>query len=361
VNAKRGTLLVLAALVAAFAALLVRPYLQFALLAVLLAYVLYPLQRRLEPRVGERPAAGLLVVVAIVAVLGPLAYLVAVVVRQAGTVIEAVRASRNALDSVEAAAATYLGVNVELDPAALVGQEGGDGSLVDAVLGVFGGLTELSVGVVVTLFLLYYLVKDGDRLVAWTCAVVPLPEAVQDDLLDDLDDLAWAVLVGNVAVAVVQGVLTGVALLLVGFSSVVFWTVVVTLFALLPLVGAPLVWGPAAALLALQGQPAAAVFLAAWGGVVVAVADDYLRPIIGGHEAQLNPGLFVVGIFGGIAVLGVMGVFFGPIVLGVAKTLLEAAGREVGEGEASGSGAGGSGGSGGGAGTESDEPPPPPV
>lgn len=327
-NAKRATLLLLAALAVGLVVVLLRPYLQFVLAAVVLAYALSPLQRRLAPRVGSRVSAAALIVVAVVAVILPFAFVLAVVVQQATAVTGMLESLGEALGSVQAALREF-GVTVRV--ADVVGGIGGEdvtGRVLGTVLGLFGGLSAASIGVLVTLFLLYYLLVDGDDLVRWVREVVPLPGDTVDALLVDLDRLMWAVLVGNVAVAVVQGVLTGVGLVVVGFPSAVFWTVVTVFLALLPVVGAPVVWVPASVYLVAADRPLAAAFVFAWGAVVVGLADNYLRPVIGGHEAQLNPGLFVVGIFGGLAAFGFMGVFFGPIALGAAKTVLELVGAE---------------------------------
>jgi predicted PurR-regulated permease PerM len=103
----------------------------------------------------------------------------------------------------------------------------------------------------------------------------------------------------------------------------VFWTVLSTVVSLLPLVGASLVWLPASAYLFLIDEPARAALLFAYGALLVSASDNYLRPIIGGHEANLSPGLFVVGIFGGVVAMGFLGLFFGPVILGVLKALVE--------------------------------------
>jgi predicted PurR-regulated permease PerM len=138
----------------------------------------------------------------------------------------------------------------------------------------------------------------------------------------------WAVLVGNVAVAAVQGVLTGIGFAALGIENAVFWTVVTIVLALLPLIGASVIWIPASGYLLLIGRPIAAALLFAYGALVVSLSDNYLRPMIGGREADLNPALFVLGVFGGLAAFGVMGLFFGPVVVGTLKVLVELTARQ---------------------------------
>ena len=319
----RAFLLLAIGFFAVLCGLLVVPFLQYLLAAVLLGYVLMPVQRRLEPRTGPRVAAATLILVTVFAVVVPVAALIAVTSRQARTALEFLRELLSGTSRIE----EFLGIQITLND--IIGTDGSNGPvLVRGILDLFGSLTAVVIGLTVLLFALYYFLTSADDLVGWVRRVTPLPAPIQDEILARLDRLLWAVLVGNVVVALVQGVLTGVGLLAVGFSNAVFWTVMTTLFSLLPLIGASVVWIPAAAYLFLVGQVPQAVGLFAYGTLVVSLSDNYLRPMVGGHEAKLNPGLFIVGIFGGVVAFGFMGLFFGPIVLGGFKVLVEVFVRE---------------------------------
>ena len=319
----RTFLLFAIGLFAVLCGLLIVPFLQYLLAAVLLGYVLMPVQRRLEPHTGPRVAAATLILVTVFAVVVPVAVLIAVTSRQARTAVTFLRELLSGTSQIE----RFLGVQITLED--ILGTTGDNGSvLVRGILDLFGSLTTVAIGLTVLLFALYYFLTSGDTLVRWVRKVTPLPTPIQDELLARLDRLMWAVLVGNVVVALVQGVLTGVGLLVVGFSNAVFWTVMTTVLSLLPLIGASVVWVPAAVYLFFAGQIPQAVGLFAYGTLVVSLSDNYLRPLVGGHEAKLNPGLFIVGIFGGVVAFGFMGLFFGPILLGVFKVLIEVFVRE---------------------------------
>ncbi|MFC4357497.1 AI-2E family transporter [Halobium salinum] len=320
---QRTFLLALLLVFGVLSALLVLPYLQYVLAALLLGYALHPLHRRLEPRVGSRVAAGVLIAATVFAVLFPIAILAQVALSGARSVFETITAYLEQGELVRWL--EEMGVQVP----DLVEMIGNGGSLpVGGLVGVLGGLTNAAVGLTVLVFVLYYLLTTGDALMAWLRRVTPLTPAVQDELYARVDRLTWAALVVNVVVAGVQGVLTGIGLWAVGFPNPAFWTVMTTLLALLPLIGASVVWAPAAVYLLFVSDPLHGVALAAYGALVVSLSDNYLRPVLGGHEARLNPGLFVLGIFGGTAALGFVGIFYGPIVLGALKALVEVYTRE---------------------------------
>ena len=313
--------------------LLVLPLLQYVLLAVLLGYVLHPIHERLAPRIGPRLAAGGLVTATALVVLLPLGTVIAIAADQAAQVLAAVRAGRLGIDTVEQFLREQVGITIDiggtigntLTPDAVLGVvEGQSGAaLFGRAASLFGGLSNAVIGLTVLVFLSYYLLTDGTGFVRWLSDVAPVSGDAWDELTARVDRLLWAVIVGNVAVATVQGVLTGIGFVVVGFPNAVFWTVVTVVLGLLPLIGASIVWIPASIYLFVLGRPLAAVVLFVYGATLVSIADNYLRPMIGGREAGLNPGLFVLGISGGLFVFGFLGVFFGPVVLGTLKVLVE--------------------------------------
>ena len=118
------------------------------------------------------------------------------------------------------------------------------------------------------MLLLYYFLKDGDRFVRWLRRTTPLPDRVQDELYGEIDAITGAVLVGHVLVAVVQGALAGFGLFATGVPNATFWTAVMVVLALLPVVGSFLVWGPAVVYLVTGGRPLA-------GGALRATLEVY--------------------------------------------------------------------------------------
>ncbi|MEM4781276.1 MAG: AI-2E family transporter, partial [Halalkalicoccus sp.] len=120
----------------------------------------------------------------------------------------------------------------------------------------------------------------------------------------------------------IEGAIAGLGLFATGIPNAAFWTFVMIVLALLPLIGAFMVWAPAAGYLFVIGEAGSATLLFAYGIVVVSMIDNYARPILIDREAQLNPGVILVGVFGGVYALGFVGLFVGPIALGVLAAAL---------------------------------------
>lgn len=327
---RNGTgLIVLVTLSVFLGALVILPYLSYVLLAIVLAYILMPAQRELEAHLSDGMAAATLVLVAILAILLPVAYLVNVAISQAREALAVVEEGTLSVDLIE----SYLedlGIDVDLEWLYTTYQAQITNALErvgNRSLEFVGGIPELLIGFTVMLFVLFTLLRDGDRLVRWSRTVAPIRDDVQRQFLTELDRLMWASVVGNVVVAVIQAVALAIGLAIVGVPALIFLTVTTFVFALLPLIGAFGVWLPVSIYLVAVGRPLAGGFVFLYGSVV-SVSDMYLRPALIGRSSAYNAATVVVGIFGGLVVFGGVGLFVGPVVLGGAKVALDIVARE---------------------------------
>lgn len=322
-NRKRGFLVVLLAVFAYLSLQLFLPFVQYVLGAVLLAYVLYPLQRRLAPRTSPTIAALSLVALAVLGVIVPLVALAALVAEDAIAILETVDPEAIRVEDLEATVEEIAGVEADLASAFRdSGQQVGM-ALFEQSRRWLATFTHALVGLGVTLFLLYYLLKDGASLVAYCKETTPLPADVQEDFYGRLDAVMAAVLIGHVFIAVVQGTIAGLGLIATGIPNAAFWTFVMIVLALVPLVGAFLVWGPAVGYLFLTAELVPAIALLVYCVVVVSLTDDYLRPIVVDRYADLSPAIILLGVLGGIYAFGITGLFFGPVVLGAFVATLD--------------------------------------
>jgi len=92
--------------------------------------------------------------------------------------------------------------------------------------------------------------------------------------------------------------------------------------AVVPVLGAFVVWIPAALFLAMEGSWGRALILAVWGGLVVSTIDNLLRPILVGNRLKLHTVLAFIALVGGLIAFGASGLILGPVVLTVTMVLL---------------------------------------
>jgi predicted PurR-regulated permease PerM len=298
--------------------------LQYILLAIVLAYVLTPAQRKLERYTSSVTAALTLISFSVFVLFIPVAYLLTVAIQQGLGLLTALQEGELSLDTIQDRIET-IGYVIDLDLLYVTYQEPittGLQRLATGAVTVIGGLPGVLIGLTVTVFVLFALLRDGEQFVTWLQSIAPLSDRVERELLRELDALMWASVIGNVAVAAIQAILLGIGLALLGVPGVVFLTVATFILTLLPLVGAFGVWVPVSLYLFAIGRPTAAVLLFVFGSVVSA-SDIYLRPAIINRSGALNVAIIVVGIFGGIVLFGAMGLFVGPVVLGGSKVVLD--------------------------------------
>lgn len=319
-NRHRAFLLFLIALSAAASLLIVLPFLQYVLAAIILAFLLHPLNVRLTPHLGRRLSPIVLILATVIAVVLPTVYLVMAFLRD---VLSLARGeTRLNIEEIEATIRSSTGIEVDLEEPLT----GFVGELLNILFGsvteIFSIFTKMAIGIALVLFLVYYLLMDGERFIAWIGETMPLPPEVTAALFDQIDRTTRGVVIGHIFVAIVQGVLGGIGLYLAGIPNFVFWTVVMVVLALLPLIGAFLVWGPAAAYLIIVDEPVAGGLLLLYGVIVVSLVDNYLRPIVIDQRAKINPAVILVGVVGGLYTIGFTGMFIGPIVLGILAATL---------------------------------------
>lgn len=309
----------------ALAVAVIRPYLQYILFGIVLAYVLWPLQERVSNHLRRDLSALLLTAAAVLLV--PLPFLV-IVRRLTQETFAALATLEGAEIDVADIEAELLSFGVEIDVASLYRNNretiaDGLDTLASVLVNTVQSLPQILVGLTISTFVLFVLLRDGDRLLAWIRSVSPIREEFEDELASRLDGLMWASVVGNVAASAIQAVALGAGLLLLGFGNVLFLTVLTFVAALLPLVGAFLIWVPLVGYLVLVGELGTAMVLFVFGSLV-SVSDFYTRPVVIGQSAELNSAIIVVGVFGGLVALGPVGLLVGPVILGGTKIAIEA-------------------------------------
>lgn len=179
-----------------------------------------------------------------------------------------------------------------------------------------------------TFYLMFFFLRDRHAALVSLRALSPLSEAEMDRLFARVGDTISATVYGALAIASIQGLLGGLMFWWLGLSAPLLWGVVMALVALIPVLGAFVVWIPAAIFLALEGSWGKAIILALWGGLVVSVIDNLLRPVLVGSRLKIHPVLAFLSVVGGLILFGSAGLILGPVVLTVTKELLESwAGR----------------------------------
>jgi len=182
---------------------------------------------------------------------------------------------------------------------------------------VVGGFARLLVSTVITLVIVYFLFRDGRDWTHRAIAVIPLSPDQASRLINNISDTIIANVYGILSVGVVQGVLTGVALAIVGVQSPLLLGLAAAFASVIPVVGAGIVWGPAGLYLIFTGATWKGLFILLWGSIVISSADNIVRPWVVSGKVQLHPLVLLFFILGGVEAFGFLGLFLGPVIASV--------------------------------------------
>jgi len=289
-----------------------------------MAVIFWPVHARIQRRIG-RPniAAALSVALVAAVVLVPIVFVGDRLVRQAVVGVEtlisdeSVAQFRAALARSQALTAAVAWVESHVD---VRGELRRVASLLPALLeGSAWALAQFGVA----LFALFYFLRDRAQVLAAVGSLVPLSQAERSEVFARVADTIRAIVFGTVSCAFVQGTLGGLMFWWLGLPAPIVWGLVMSLLAMVPLLGAFLVWAPTSIYLAMSGRWLAAAILAGWGGIVISYADNLLYPVLVGQGMRLHTLPVFFAIVGGLATFGPTGVLLGPLTLAVVVGLLE--------------------------------------
>jgi predicted PurR-regulated permease PerM len=309
--------------------LILWPYYGAVLWGVVGAIVFSPLHRRLMRTVGQRSglAAILSVLIVVLIVIVPLMFIASSLLIEATGLYET-------LQSGKVDVGQYLGAAGEALPGwlkTLLARFGLDDSagiqarlsglfseflqlVVSQAVTVSQSTFELIVSLGVMLYLLFFLLRDGSDLVRRIENAVPLRASQRDALLENFATVVRATVKGSVVVAALQGALGGLMFWLLGIHAPVLWAVVMAFLALLPAVGAGIVWLPVALYLLASDSAWKGLLLIAYGMLVIGLVDNLLRPILVGKSTRIPDYVVLISTLGGISLFGLSGFVIGPVI-----------------------------------------------
>ncbi|HEX2243176.1 MAG TPA: AI-2E family transporter [Gammaproteobacteria bacterium] len=216
-----------------------------------------------------------------------------------------------------------LQVEVDWKEIVVQGAKLSSGALVSQVTGVAQNFLLFIANFIVVLISLFFFLRDGAGFCHRLRRLLPMDQEYQERLFRNIVNATTAVVHGCLVVAIIQGLLAGIAYWLVGVPYAVVWGVLTAFVALLPVGGTTLVSVPVTIFLFLQGETVRGVILLIWCVGVVGTVDNILKPLFIGSRLKLPLLLLFFGILGGLAVFGALGLILGPVLFALLAALLD--------------------------------------
>lgn len=195
-------------------------------------------------------------------------------------------------------------------------------SVLQASWYVIGGLGGTLISIFFAIFTMFYLFRDGEKIVADLPNILPLDNDQAKELIKSTSDLISATIRGSLMVALFQGVLAGSMFWILGIPSYLVLGMLTMIFALVPTGGTAFVTGPVIIILALTGEYWKAGILLLYASLIIGMVDNFLLPRLIKQKAKMNELFVFFSVIGGIQLFGILGLFLGPVILAIAIGLL---------------------------------------
>jgi predicted PurR-regulated permease PerM len=166
----------------------------------------------------------------------------------------------------------------------------------------------------IMLYLLFFLLRDGDGLAARIKQAMPLTMEHKRHLSSKFTTVIRATVKGNVAVAVIQGALGGLIFYFLGIQGALLWGFMMAFLSLIPAVGAGLIWIPVAIYFLFTGAVWQGAVLIAFGVFVIGLVDNLLRPVLVGRDTKMPDYVVLISTLGGLVLFGLNGFVIGPVI-----------------------------------------------
>ncbi|WP_086739649.1 AI-2E family transporter [Erythrobacter colymbi] len=329
---QQASFLTILVVVSLLMAVIVYPFAQPLLWAALAAIMFQPLYRNVLRRLRGRrnPAAGLSLLIIFILVLVPAAWIASMVVEQAIVLISTLQQKPIDLAALFDTVYTSLPkfareavdrsgwadiVMVQTKVQDLLTESAG--MIASQAVSIGSGALSFFLSFGVGLYVMFFLLRDGERIGRTVLCAVPVERSIADRLAERFLGIVRATIKGTGVVALVQGALGWITLLIAGVPSALLFGVLMTIFALVPVIGAGAVWLPAGLYLLVTGATWQGVFVLLVGFFIISSADNVLRPILVGRDTGIPDWIILITTLGGISLVGFSGIVLGPLVAGL--------------------------------------------
>jgi predicted PurR-regulated permease PerM len=335
-------LAVLGAITGWFLYLIAEPFLKPVFIAIVFAIVFFPFHAWIQRQIRNQNLAALLSTLLVLLVMTVPAALLGNAIRNELAEAYQSLSERSAQsggwvpfllqlsDRVKGWVGRYLDVSqFDLRSELLGWLEQVSSFLLKQLSGAAGNLLSFIVNGALAFFTLFFLFRDGRRVLRRMSVMTPLRPAQIENLTGEVGKTITASVYGGLAVATAQGILTGAAFWALGLSSPILWGIAAAIFSFVPFIGSSIVWLPASIFLILSGQWIKGLVLLGGGAGVIGMADNVIRPyVISGH-VKFHPLYIFFSLMGGVQAFGILGLFIGPVVVAIAQALFSLIREEI--------------------------------
>ena len=304
--------------------LVLEPFLEYIILALLFAFLFHPIYRLLDKLLWSWLAASIVLIIVLLCIVIPSVYLAGTLIQQTTSAYQAVQASGISIFDESSIADTILhwtGLDVHEQVVELFGQ--GREAIKAAIPGIIASTGAFFLGLFLFFFVLYFALQDGPAWFRSAFNAFPFKDKHKEEIAEKLRRQANALLYGQILTSVLVGTIVGYLFWLFSVPNYIFWAFVATILGIIPVMGAFLVYIPGGIYLMWEGLWFNGIMVVVLSTVLHLVIDNILRPKLVSQASEIHPAIVILGALGGIAMMGMVGFLVGPLILSFFVTMLE--------------------------------------
>lgn len=318
-------IIIIGLIVAAF--IIITPIISAIAWGLILAYIFHPVYNFVLKRVKEKNISALIIVLLIIFILFiPLWFLFPIVSKQIFDVYSYFQTLDIASLLEKLLPSIFSSPSLQTETLAMINNFVSKliASIASSLSNILVNLPRTLLGAVVVLFTFYFSLRDSNKLTHYILEISPFSKSLQRNLSNEFKNLTNSIIYGHIIVGIVQGLFTGLGLWIAGVPQPLLLTLVAVFAAIIPVLGAWLVWVPAAIYLLTTGHVGVGIGLIIYGAVFISWIDNVLRIWIVARKSKVSSGIIFIGMIGGLIVFGVIGLILGPLILSYLLILLDA-------------------------------------
>jgi predicted PurR-regulated permease PerM len=291
------------------------PFLGDILAGIVLTIVAYPLYNKLKNKIKKQTLSAFLVTLFIVLlIIIPTFFFANTLLHEAITI-------HNSIGEIDFHTPSerlkeLTGLNIEFDRYLQETIKEASGIFIQSSTNIIRFLATGFIHVFMTFFIMFFLLRDGKKLLKAIKGSIPLAAHQKARLFKGTQDLINGIFLGFLALGIAEFIAALIGFYIVGIPNPLLWSLIIAIFAYIPLLGPAIVWVPAAIYLFINGNVGEAIFIVVYFAAVLSFyMDNILRAQLIGKTAKIHPIVSLIGIFGGILLFGIIGLIIGPLIL----------------------------------------------
>jgi predicted PurR-regulated permease PerM len=172
-------------------------------------------------------------------------------------------------------------------------------------------------------FILYFMLMNGRRMEEALYEYIPLKDANVELIGREVKTLIISNTVGIPLIALAQGIVGLIGYLIIGVDEPWLWFVATSIAAMMPVVGAALIYVPLTIMLFAQGHTGKCIAMGLWGFLLIGLVDNLFRFMLNKRIGNIHPLITIFGVIVGIQLFGFIGLIFGPVLISMFILLLK--------------------------------------